>query len=218
MPPDAAATAHGTGRLLSLALDPAVRTPDDAASERILDAAAALAAASGLSNLTMDAVAGRARVGRMTVYRRFGSREQLVQAVAVRETRRALATIGSALGGEADPVERLAAGFVASLRIARENPLLARLGRLEPEAILAVLNDPADTTLDLVREFLAREVRAGQQAGGVRGGDPEAIAELLFRIGLSFVLMPRGVIAVDDDDGAREVARTLIAPLLVSGW
>lgn len=215
MPPELAAAGR-PARLLSLAFDPAVRTPDDTASERILDAALALAAASGLANLTMDAVARRAGVGRMTVYRRFGGRAELVQALAVRETRRALAQIGAALGSEDDPAERLAAGFVAALRIAREHPLLARVGRLEPGEILAVLNDPADATLDLVREFLAREIRSGQRAGGLRGGDPEEIAELLFRIGLSFVLMPRGAIAVGDDERARAVARALIAPLIVS--
>lgn len=214
MPPEAALTRPA--RLLSLALDPEVHTPADAASERILDAALSVAAASGLGNLTMDAVARGAGVGRMTVYRRFGGRDELVQALAVRETRRALAAIAAALGAESDPAERLAAGFVAALRIGREHPLLARLARHEPEAILAVLNADADTTLALVREFLAREVRAGQRSGGLRDGDPEAIAELLFRIGLSFLLVPRGAIAVDDDEQARDVARNLIAPLVVS--
>ncbi|MGH2950741.1 MAG: TetR/AcrR family transcriptional regulator, partial [Solirubrobacterales bacterium] len=157
----------------------------------------------------------RAGVGRMTVYRRFGAKAELVQALAVRETRRALATIAAALAPEMSAEDRLAAGFVAALRIAREHPLLSRLARFEPAALLEVLNSAQDATLELVRGFLAEEVRRGQRLGALREGDPEAAAELLFRIGLSFVLMPRSVIAIDDDDTARELARTLIAPIVV---
>ncbi|MGH2953429.1 MAG: TetR/AcrR family transcriptional regulator [Solirubrobacterales bacterium] len=215
MTPDAAALPRPAD-LLTLALDPGVTTPGDPLSERILDAALDLAAASGLRHLTMDAVAARAGVGRMTVYRRFGARAELVQALAVRETRGALATIAAALAPDQSAEDRLAAGFVAALRIAREHPLLRRLSRYEPAAILEVLNSEHDRTLALVRGFLAAEVRRGQRLGALREGDPEAAAELLFRIGLSFVLMPRSVIAIDDDDTAGELARTLIAPIVVA--
>jgi AcrR family transcriptional regulator len=215
MPPEPAVLPP-PGRLLSLALDPAITTPADPLSERVLDAALELAAASGVRHLTMDAVAGRAGVGRMTVYRRFGNKAELVQALAVRETRRALATIAAALAPDQGPEDRLAAGFVAALRIAREHPLLRRLVRHEPAAILEVLNSADDRTLAMVRAFLAEEVRTGQRAGTLRAGDPEAAAELLFRIGLSFLLMPRSVIEIDDDETAAEVARTLIAPIVVA--
>lgn len=214
MPPSAVLPQPGD--LLSLALDPAVTTPGDRLSERILDAALDLAAASGLQHLTMDAVAARAGVGRMTVYRRFGAKADLVQALAVRETRRALASIAAALDPDQSAEDRLAAGFVAALRIAREHPWLRRLSRHEPEAILEVLNSEDDATLAMVRGFLAEEVRHGQRLGVLRAGDPQAAAELLFRIGLSFLLVPRSAIAVDDDETARELARTLIAPIVVA--
>ena len=68
------------GALLERALDPAVDAPpDDALSERVLDAALALSAASGVRHMTMDDVAHRAGVGRMTVYRRFGDKARLVE-------------------------------------------------------------------------------------------------------------------------------------------
>src|SRR5947207_15718722 len=92
-----------SSRLLALAFDPDVQPADDALSERILDAALDLAAASGLRRLTMDDVARRAQVGRMTVYRRFGNHASLVDALAVRECRRCLDRIAGAL----DPAEPL---------------------------------------------------------------------------------------------------------------
>ena len=48
-----------TARLLALAFDPEVQPADDAISQRVLDAALELAAASGLRHLTMDDVARR---------------------------------------------------------------------------------------------------------------------------------------------------------------
>src|ERR1700740_920182 len=93
-----------TARILALALDRGVRTHDDATEERIRDAALALGAASGLRNLTMDDVAARAGVGRMTVYRRFGGRAELIDALSVRECRRCLAIIRAALDADASVV------------------------------------------------------------------------------------------------------------------
>src|SRR5438874_3896504 len=114
MPPE-------TARLLALAFDPRVQTADDALSERILDAALELAAASGIRHLTMDDVARRAGVGRMTVYRRFGDKQRLVEALAVRESRRCLEELDAAIGPDAPIEDQVAAGFVTSLRLAREH-------------------------------------------------------------------------------------------------
>jgi AcrR family transcriptional regulator len=124
--------ATGAARLIELAFDPAVESYDDATSERILDAALALVAASGARNLTMDDVAARAGVGRMTVYRRFGARQRLIDVLAARECRRCLHQIGAAIDPRAPIEQRAADLFVATLTVIGEHPLLARLARVEP--------------------------------------------------------------------------------------
>jgi AcrR family transcriptional regulator len=200
--------------LLARALDPAVEPPADAVSERILDAALALSAASGVQHLTMDAVARRARVGRMTVYRRFGDRQTLVEALGVREGRRCLAELDAAARAD-DPIEeQVAAGFVTSLRIAREHPLLGRLARVEPETVLAALSDDGAALFGMARAYLAGRLRESQRAGVLGDVDVEQAAELLVRLALSFVLIPDSVLPLDDERRARDVARRLIAPVL----
>jgi AcrR family transcriptional regulator len=204
-------------RLLALAFDPEVETADDDVSERVLDAALALAGASGLRHLTMDDVARRAGVGRMTVYRRFGGRAALVDALAVRECRRCLARIEAAIdpGGPAD--ERLAAMFTATLAVIREHPLLARLARFEPEALLRELTRDDSAVFRLVRGFLIGLIDEGQRAGELLSGDPALLAELGLRLGASFVLMPDSVLPLDDERATNEAVRALIAPLLPGG-
>lgn len=86
----------------------------DAARNRrlLLDAAAELVAEQGAPTVTMDAVARRAGVGKGTVFRRFGSRAGLMQALLDHTERDLQAGYISGpppLGPGAPPVERLVA-------------------------------------------------------------------------------------------------------------
>jgi AcrR family transcriptional regulator len=158
----------------------AAEVPED--SDHILDAALDLAAASGLRHLTMEDVARRAGVARMTVYRRFGTRAALVDALAGREARRCLAELDAASPPDAPLSEQVVAGFTTAIRITREHPLLARLARIEPETVLAAFTD--SDLLELCTTFLAdRLQRSGVDAD-------EQLAELLVRVAISFVLLP----------------------------
>jgi AcrR family transcriptional regulator len=200
-----------TARVLALALDPDVSLRDDATSQRILGGALELAAASGLRHLTMDDVARRAGVGRMTVYRRFAGKAALVDALTVRESRRCLARIADALvpGDPADA--RMAALFTTTLAVIREHPLLERLARFEPEALLAELRRDDSAAFRLVREFLVGLVREGQDRGELVDGDPTVLAELAIRLGASFVLIPDSALPLDDEAETRATVRALLA-------
>jgi TetR/AcrR family transcriptional repressor of uid operon len=205
--------APATARLISRALNPAVESPDDAVSERILDATLALAAASGIRHLTIDDVARRAGVGRMTVYRRFGSRAAVIDALAVRECRRCLARIASALDPAAPIDERLSMLFTTTLAVIREHPLLERLARVEPEALLFELTRDDSAVFRLVHEFLVSLISKGQDTGELIAGDPEVLAEIGLRLGASFVLMPDSALPLDDEGATRNAVRALLAPL-----
>jgi len=203
--------------LLARALDPGVEPPADALSRRILDSALELAAASGVRNLTMDDVARRARVGRMTVYRRFGDKARLVDALAVRESRRCLEQLDAAIGPEAPIEEQVAAGFVTSLRLGREHPLLNRLARFEPETVLGALLADGGAVFMAASAFVAARLRASQEAGVLGPLDVEEAAELLVRLAFSFVLVQESALPLDDEERAAELARRLIAPMLSRG-
>lgn len=201
--------------LLARAFDPAVEPPDDATSERILDSALALAAASGLRHLTIDDIAAKARVGRMTVYRRFGDRARLIEALTVREARRCLAELDAAAPVDAPIDAQVAEGFAVSLRLAREHPLLERLARVEPEAVLETLSADGGAVFAMARGFLAQRLRASRRAGVLgRSVDVDQAAELLVRLAFSFVLIPETALPIGDDVSARRFARRMIAPLV----
>jgi TetR/AcrR family transcriptional repressor of uid operon len=206
--------ATGAARLIELAFDPETEPYDDPASERILDAALDLVAASGARHLTMDDVAARAGVGRMTVYRRFGARQRLLDILAVRECRRCLEQIAAAIDPGASIEQRAADLFVATLRVIAEHPMLARLARVEPEALLHELNRDGSAVFKLVRDFLVTQIKLAQATGELIAMDPEPLAEIVVRLGASFVLIPDSVFAADDDQRTRELITPLLAPVL----
>ncbi len=201
-------------RLLALALDPATEAPDDALAERILDAALELAAASGLRHLTMDEVAQRAGVGRMTVYRRFGGKAALVDALAIREARRCLGAIAGAVDAAAPADEQLAALAAAALRLVRDHPLLARIARHEPQALLFELTRDDSGVFEIVRAFLLDRLTAARERGEIADVDLSLLAEFGVRLGASFVLMPRSALPLEDDEATLRAMRSLLSPLL----
>lgn len=190
--------------------------PEDAVSNRILDAALDLAAASGVQHLTMDAVARRAHVGRMTVYRRFGDKQALVAVLGAREGQRCLAELDAAARPDAPIDEQVAAGLVTSLRLAREHPLLSRLARLEPETVLGALTEDGGALFGVARAYLAQRLRESQRAGVLGEIEVDEAAEVLVRLAVSFVLIPESVLPLDDEDRVRRLARQLLAPILES--
>ena len=201
--------------LLTRGLGSSVEVPADSTSERILDAALELCAESGVRHLTMDDVAERAGVGRMTVYRRFGSREQLEEVLAVREARRCLTELDSTVDPGAPVPDQIAQGLLTTLRLIREHPLLERMSRVEPASALAALRDEGTSIFAMSRAFMAARIREGKKAGTVdKAVDPEQAGEVLSRIGFSFLLIPESALPLQDDEKMRELARTLIAPIL----
>jgi AcrR family transcriptional regulator len=210
--------AGGSASLLERALGSTVEPPTDPLSERILDAALELCAASGVRHLTMDEVAERAGVGRMTVYRRFGSRERLEETLAVREARRCLAELDSTVDPGAPIADQIGQGMLTSLRLIREHPLLERMARLEPAAALAALTAERSAVFAMGRAFVAARITESQRAGMLDPGlDPEHAAEILVRLGFSFLLIPDSALPLSDDERMGEVARTMIAPILGVG-
>jgi AcrR family transcriptional regulator len=210
--------AGGSASLLERALGSTVEPPTDPLSERILDAALELCAASGVRHLTMDEVAERAGVGRMTVYRRFGSRERLEETLAVREARRCLAELDSTVDPGAPIADQIAQGMLTSLRLIREHPLLERMARLEPAAALAALTAEGSAVFAMGRAFVAARIAESQRAGMLDPGlDAEHAAEILVRLGFSFLLIPDSALPLSDDERMGEMARTMIAPILGVG-
>ncbi|MEU4543935.1 TetR/AcrR family transcriptional regulator [Nonomuraea dietziae] len=180
----------------------------DSASERILDAAYARFLAYGVRGTTVDDVARQAGLSRVTVYRRFSRKNDLIQGVILRELRRFLRDFEQAVAGLPTPAEQVVEGFAVTLRLVRGHSLLGRLLAGEPGTILPHLTTGAEPYMAVAREFVASHLDSP---------DAEAIAEMFIRISLSFLLTPSSAIPLESDEQARAFARRHLVPFLSAG-
>ena len=181
----------------------------------ILDAAYELFCRQGIQRTTMDDVARRARLSRITVYRRVVSKEALVEAVLLRDFRQYVDRFLADLAGAETVADRVVAGFVSSLRATRSNPLMTGLLAADPDSVAPSIVGEDGRVLAAVARFLAGQLRLEQRAGNVAAGvDVDVVAELMVRLSASFFLSPSEVIDLDDDDQVAAIARRYLVPML----
>lgn len=192
-------------------------TPENDADDldtRILDAALAEFETYGLRRVSVEDVAKRAGVARTTIYRRFTNKEQLLQAVILRECRRFLTAIAEATENLASPEDAVVEGFVVGLQSARTHPLMTRVLESEPEAVIPQLSMNGGAVMLAARDILADRLRRA------RPGDAEdhnTVAEVLLRLAVSLLIVPGGGLALDDEEAIRAFARDYLTRMLRSG-
>lgn len=184
----------------------------DGTRERILDAALAEAAAVGVDRLTVENVVRRAKLGRMTVYRRFPRREDLVNALTLREIQRFLAAVAAGIDRAATPREGVAEAFVAAVGFAREHPLLRRLALTEPGAALEAVAAGNGEILAMGAAFIAREIH------GDRPGSPSRrvrwVAETFARLFVTYLGVPPTDPDTGDEAQLRAFAEQVLTPMV----
>lgn len=210
-------TTAGSESLLERAFAEALEPADgsDELAERVLDAAYELFCRLGIRRSTMEDVARRAGVSRITAYRRFASKDALVEQVVRREFRRYFDQFLVDIERASTVADRVVLGFVSSLQAIRRNPLIGGLMAAEPEILIPSMISDSGRTLATVQRFVAGQLRREQQAGNISGEvDVELVAEVMTRLSSSFLVTPSHVVDLDDEEQLRAVARRFLVPML----
>ena len=186
----------------------------DPTAERILGGALALLEDFGLRRMTVEDVARRVRMSRVTIYRRFAGKDALVRAVLLRELRRFFAAIDERVSDIETTEDRLVEGFAFALQFLHDHKLLNRFLRTEPDLLLPYLTVDAGPVLDAARQFLAERLEQEIDEGRLAPLDVQVAGELLARLVLSFFLTSHSVVPLATPDEARRFARVYLAPAL----
>ena len=187
---------------------------DDEGDPAILDGALAAFLDFGIKRTSMNEVAKRSGVSPATLYRRYSSKNAVVQAVGLREAVRFVEAVDARIDRSAPVEEQVTEGFVAFATTLANNRLLRRLLTTEPDVVLPFLTTNAGPLLAVGRAYLAADLRVMQQSGGLPEYDVDYVAEILARLALSLALTPDGLIPIDDDAAARDFARAHIGALV----
>ncbi|MFB7718354.1 MULTISPECIES: TetR/AcrR family transcriptional regulator [unclassified Nocardia] len=192
-------------------------TDRDPTDEKILDAALARILQVGIRRSTLDDIARRAGMNRVTIYRRFTTKENVVEAVMARELQRALADItaaGSAVSGVEAQIEET---MVELIRQIRTHPMVTQLIHVDTDDALTFYTVRARQLVEAGITYIIAYSEYGQAQGTLQPYDARPVAELLARMAHSILLTPVGGVDFDDEQQTRAFVRAAVVPLLIRG-
>jgi AcrR family transcriptional regulator len=172
--------------------------------DRILAAAVEAAAVHGLARLSVADVAKRAGLSRPTLYKHFPSKDALVAAAVQREATAMIDAVAVVVDGIDEPRAALEAGMLLALHLVRRHPLLDRVVRTEPEALVPLLTTDASPVTAAIREPVERMVT--RKLPHLDVVVVRRLADMLARLVVSYALNP-------PDDPPEVVAAVLAATI-----
>ena len=183
--------------------------------DRILDAALGLFADVGVRRATIGDVAKRAGVDRVTVYRRVGSKDEVVGSVIIREAGRLFDEVLSAANRESSLAGRITVGFAETIERIRSHAMLNRMIELEPDTVFVSLSRDAGPILVAAVSVVERIFEGARADGLLDSVDGLApVAEAFVRIAHSFVLTPSAAAAAGTHGELVDFASAALVPLL----
>lgn len=188
-------------------------TETDDASERILDATLATLVAVGMRRCTVEEIAERAQIGRSTIYRRFEGRDELIHAVVARELRRFVEKLGRSVDHLDDVTDRVVEGFLAGLEIASTSDFL-RFLRSEPDLMIFLMENAYPAAEAVTTLMIGELLRSTKDPTTVDLELARYVAEIVFRLAVSFVSVPGTTLPLDDREAARAALYSIFHPLL----
>lgn len=187
----------------------------NAAVEEVLDAALAQFEDVGIRRSTIEDVARRAGIDRVTVYRRIGSKDDLIQAVLAREAGRLVERVEAATATLETLDDRVATAFAAAVVHLRENALFNRMLALDSDTMLPRVTTQASSLLAIgiaAGTRLLGEAESDGLASGIE--DPQGVAEIVIRLIQSFVLTPAGAVRLRTSAELEAFARRHLTPMI----
>lgn len=190
----------------------------DEVDERILDATLGRILQVGIRRSSLDDIARRAGVTRVTIYRRFSGKDDLIEAALLREIGRIL--------GEATTIATTTSGIDAQieetvlyiLRLTRTHPLVTQLLAVAPEEALGFYTVRGAEMVSQGIEYITAVLETGQEQGVLDRYETRPVAEMIARMAHSLLLTPIAGVDFGDAAAARAFVRTAIVPLMKYGF
>lgn len=189
----------------------------DEVDDRILDATLQRILQVGVRRSSLDDIARRSGVNRVTIYRRFENKDTLIEAALSREIDRMLAEATAIVTATSEVEAQIEETVLYILRLTRTHPLVTRLLEVAPEEVLGFYTIRGEEMVSQGIDYIVGVLRAAQELGVVERYDPRPVAELVARFAHSLLLTPRAGVDFDDEDTARAFIRVAFVPLMKYG-
>ncbi|NVN51673.1 Transcriptional regulator, AcrR family [Mycolicibacterium hippocampi] len=155
-----------------------IRNSDSSVEKRILDAAAECILAYGVERTTMTEIARRARVSRPTIYRRWPDiRWVIAELLTIR-----IAGVLESVPDRGVGREQMVARVVAVAEHLRGDDIVQSVIRNAPNLAMVYIAERLGTSQQIMVDALAEAIKAAQDDGSVRSGDPRQMAAMCLLI------------------------------------
>lgn len=186
----------------------------DPASVHILDAALDVLQTLGIRKTTIEDIARKASVDRVTVYRRVGTKNDVVKAVLAREATRVFERAAGAAAKAQTLDERVAIVFTELVLDLRGSALFKRLMTVDPETTFPQVSSEAGGLLRLAVQFAITVLLDDQEAVNLL--DLEARVEIVVRLVHSMFLAPDAAVDLTTRAQLMGFARNHVAPMVAA--
>lgn len=178
--------------------------------DKILDTARAVFETYGVRRANIEDVASRAGVSRSTVYRRFPTKDALLEQVVRREAETFFATLDQATSGRT-PAEAVIEAFALGVRLVGDSPLYSRIVESEPE-LFGLFSRSHVFPIRQFADGIAHTLRrCGAAAPEAELGD---IADILLRLALGIIVFPTDRLDITDPAAVRRYAARYLVPII----
>jgi len=210
----------GPEALIALALsgDTHAAEPELTASDvKILDATMYVLGTHGEQALTVDLVAKRAQMSRKTVFRRFGSKQNLLNAANRRGVATVLRDVAQKARAATNALECATAVGASLITHSTKMPAVLRFVQVEPETVINLWRDGDRPGQTLGRVFLSHLLQDQHLEDPLSARNADFVADAVIRLVMSLVLVPdAGYLAAFG--GHERYLEAIIGPLVERGW
>lgn len=195
---------------------PAIGATNPPEIESILDAAEVQFSEVGVRLTTVNDIAQRAGVGRVTVYRRIGGRDEIAQAVTARSAARLIEEVVATARAAETIDDMIGNVFAATVLRMREHPVWNRMLTLEAASSLPRLTTDGGSLLTTATHAAVAILQEAVESGLMPAVDDlSARAEVVVRVAHSVVLTPQAVVPLGSRDELSSFARSHLLPIVV---
>lgn len=199
----------------------------DAEDIRLIETAAAVFASQGIKGTSTDDIAKAAGVTRVTLYRRLGTRDQVLRAMYAHETQRLMMSLNDRFTSfealDWDPVRHIEDLLVGTVFDIRDSELLRRLLELDRGEAMAMLATQSDSVLGAITKLVAKFIRntwdADVHSRSMSSEEKESLSReigaVVGRFLHSLVVMPDGPPVVESEEQIRALARRALVPMIL---
>ncbi|GBG37785.1 TetR/AcrR family transcriptional regulator [Mycobacterium montefiorense] len=176
----------------------------------ILDTARSVFETYGVRRANIEDVAARAGVSRSTIYRRFPTKDDLVEQVLRREGELFFSTLDRATAG-CNPRQAVIEAFTLGVRLVQDSPLYSRIVESEPE-LFGLFSRSHVFPIGQFAGGIANNLRKCGAAGP--DTDLANIADILLRVALGIIVFPTDRLDISDHAAVREYAARYLVPII----